>query len=154
MPEVRTFAEGELWYVQASGSGKTFATASAPVSGLLGYVQAGMSYGSAAKYQAIMERGVPDHWKFVERTPIDLSFSFLWTGGIPSAASGTGASVPMWHLELKHKRAENPASAYYEQFHGVPIESLNFKENADGDTIEFKSRALAMNGPTGSGYLS
>lgn len=152
--EVRTFAEGELWWVQASGSGRTWATASAPASGFLAYVQAGMGYTSAQKFAVIKERGIPDHYKFTERDPIELSFQCLSTGGMPSAASGSGASVPMLHLELRHERAENPASGYYEQFHGVPIQSLAFKENPDGNTIDFKSMALAMNGPTGSGYLT
>jgi hypothetical protein len=154
MSEVRNFSEGELWWVQASGSGRVWATASAPASGLLGYVQAGFSYTSAAKYTPIMERGIPDHWKFTERSPIDLSFTMLSTGGVPAAASGSGASVPMIHLELKHKRPEHPGSAFYEQFHGVPIESLVFKEAAEGNTIDCKFRALGMNGPTGSGFLS
>ncbi len=39
MPEVRIMSEGTLRYVQGSGSGRTWGTASAPASGLYGYVQ-------------------------------------------------------------------------------------------------------------------
>lgn len=154
MAEVLTFPEGELWWVQASGSGRTWATAATPTSGLFAYVQDGSTFTSAMQITTIMERGVPDHYKFLQRDTIGLTFNIQWTGGRPSAASGGGASMPMLHLELKSKRSEHPGSAFYHQFHGVPIQSLQFTENGAGNTLALNTMALSMNGPTGSGYLS
>lgn len=154
MSEVRVHAEGTLWYVQASGTGRTWTTGATPVSGLLGYVD-GFQYTSAQTIQTITERGIPDHHKVTMKAPIDVSFNFMWTGGTPSAASGSGATVPMWHLEFRASAAEigNGSTGFYHQFMGVASESIAFTENPDGDKIAAKMRALAMVGPTGSGYI-
>lgn len=153
MAEQRTLQEGVAWWVAASGSGRTWATASAPQSGLFGLVT-NMTYTSAADFKAVTERGVPDHWKIGEKKPIDITIEFGYTGYIPTALSGSGASVPMWHLEYKATQPEVGNTGRYFQFHGVPLGSIDFKEATDGDTISLKLQALAMNGPTGSGYLS
>lgn len=156
MAEQRVFAEGSLWWVQASGSGRTWATASAPTSGLIGLVT-DFSFSSGATIATIMERGIPNHHKLTERSRIEPSFSFGWTGtnAMPSATTGSGASVPMFHLEFKAIRPEDFAgSGYYYQFHGAALQSFDFKEAKEGDSITFKAACLAMNGPTGSGYLS
>lgn len=153
--EVRTLLEGELRWVQASGSGRTWATAASPASGIVGLC-AGVTITSGQTVTVIMNRGVPDHNKVTEKAAIDLSFDMMWTGNyaIPTA-SGGGASVPMFHYELRASAAEIGAtSAFYYQFHGCPIASLDIKEAKEGDTISFKTKALAMNGPTASGYLS
>lgn len=141
--------------MQASGSGKTWATASAAATGLLGYVQQ-FSFTSAVQIATIMERGIPDHHKVTQKTPIDLTVQYMWTGGFFDAGSGSGASVPMLHLEFRAARPEvgDGTSAFYYQFHGVTRISNQVSEQAEGDTINITYRALAMTGPTGSGYIA
>lgn len=154
MAEVRTLREGELRYVRASGSGAAWATASAPVSGLLGYVQ-DFSFTSAQTITTIMNRGSVDHHKMTQLSPIDVTFRFLWTGGNFSAVSGAGATVPMVHLEHRASAAEIGAtSAFWHQFHGAALVSTQLQEAAEGDTINMTFRCLAMIGATASGYLS
>lgn len=152
MAEARTFLEGELRFVQASGSGKTWATASAPVSGIFAFVRS-MNYTSGAIVNAVMERGTPDHWKLNSRQPIQITVNAVYTGGVPSAASGSGASVPMFHLEYRASAAETPTTGRYMQFHGVPLISYQWTEG-DEDTLALTFQALACNGPTASGFLS
>lgn len=154
--EARVMAEGSLWWVQASGSGRAWATAATPKSGLMGLVT-DFSYSSAATITTIMERGTPNHHKVTERSRIEPSVSFLWTGtnALPSAETGSGASVPMFHLEFKAIRPEDFAgSGYYYQFHGAALQSFDFKEAKEGDNLALKFACLAMTGPTASGYLS
>lgn len=153
--EARTLLEGELRWVQASGSGRTWATASAPASGIVGLC-AGVTIASGRTITTIMNRGIPDHHKETERAAIDVSFDMLWTGtyALPTA-SGAGASVPMWHFELRASAPEiGASSAFYYQFYGCPVLSVDIKEAKEGDTISLKTKALAMNGPTASGYIS
>lgn len=152
MAEIRSMREGELRFVQATGSGRTWATAATPVSGIFAYVRS-MSWTSGATVNVISERGIPDHNKLVSRQPIQITVNAGWTGGIPSAASGAGASVPMFHLEYRASAAETPTTGQYVQFHGVPLVSTQWTEG-DEDTMAFTFQALAMNGPTASGYLS
>lgn len=154
MAEVRTFAEGTLRAVQASGSGRTWATASAPTSALFGYVQEGFTFTSGRTVQTIMERGVPDHHKITQREVINGSFTMQWTGAVPLPGTASGASVPMWHLEHKALTPEaGSGSAVYTQIHGAVIQSIGFTEGSP-DTLNISFVALATNGPTGSGYLS
>lgn len=151
MAEVRIQAEGTLWFVQASGSGRTWATASAPASGLLGYVQS-FSFTSGQTVTTIMERGIPDHHKVTEKAAIDVSFDFLSTGARFGYLTASGSTVPMAHLELRHSAAELN-SGYYYQFHGAALQSDKFDEQKEGNKISISFRALAMNGPTASGYI-
>lgn len=154
MPEVRVAAEGSLRYVQASGSGRTWATASAAATGYLGYVQS-FTFTSGTNLVTIMDRGNPDHHKQTMKNPIDITVQYQWTGGFFDAGSGSGASVPMLHLEFRAARPEvgDGSSAFYYQFHGVARINNQVTEQQDGDTINITYRALAMNGPTGSGYI-
>ena len=153
MAEVRNMKEGELWWVAASGTGSTWATASAPSSGLFGYVRS-MSYDSARTVTPVNERGVPTHFKEVSRDVIKVSVSFAWTGYHPTAVSGSGASMPMIHMEHKSKAPEDGNTGRYHQFHGVAIGNLSMKEGDNENTMDYTMQALAMNGVTGSGYLS
>lgn len=140
--------------MQASGSGRAWATAATPVSGLFGYVT-NFKYTSAWTDTVIMERGIPDHHKITQKAPIDVSFNFLYTGGIPSAVTGSGASVPMWHLEYRASAPEvgNGTTGFYHQFMGVVLNGAAFSENPEGNGIDGTFKALAMVGPTGSGYI-
>lgn len=156
MAEARVQAEGSLWWVQASGSGRSWSTAATPASGLVGLVT-DFSFTSGATITTIMERGIPNHHKLTERARIEPTFSLLWTGtnAIPTAVTGTGASVPMFHYEFKAIRPEDFAgSGYYYQFQGAALQSFDFKEAKEGDSLTMKLACLAINGPTASGYLS
>lgn len=152
MAEIRTNAEGVLWWVQASGSGASWATASAPASGLFGYVDS-FTYTSASRVVTQSDRGVPNHHKVVGKDPISVSVTFRWTGSYPTGLTGTGASVPMVHLEHKAVAPENGNTGRYHQFMGVPLSNFQFTEG-ESDTIQISTNALAMVGPTASGYLS
>lgn len=154
MSEVRVQREGELWAVQPSGSGNTFVTASAAIPFLVGYIRS-FSWESAANLVSVDNRGTPQHTKVLEANPIDVSFEFLSTaGGLMSAISGTGASVPMYHFEHVQRRPERGlASGVFHQFLGTVIMDSTYDERKEGNAISIKARALAMTGPTASGYL-
>lgn len=158
--EVRIMAEGTFRVVQASGSGRTWATAATPVSALLGFVQNGMSITSAQTVTQIMDRGVPDHNKITEKAGIKVSISQLithHTGLFPMIhVTSSGTTVPMMHGEWRVSAAEigNGATGTYYQFHGIATESLKITEDSKGNKIDYSFVCLAMTGPTGSGFLS
>lgn len=152
--EARTQREGTLWWVQSSGSGRAWATATGPASGLVGLVT-DFGFTSARQLAVISERGTPNHWKEQAVDPIQANFTMRWTGSaaVPTA-TGSGASIPMFHYEYRANRPEDGNSGYYFQLHGVPTQSVQFTEAAEGSNIAMTLQALAMNGPTASGYLS
>jgi len=156
MTEVRTLREGTLRWVQASGSGTSWATASAPTSGLLGFVT-NFTRTSAQTMEPINDRGTLSHWKKADDQPVAVSWDLLYgvTADYPVWASGSGASVPMIHLEFKATAPEGAAGAgtLWEQFHGVVADQIILTETTPADTYSYTCRALAMNGPTGSGFL-
>lgn len=154
MSEVRVQAEGVLRFVQASGSGRVWATGATPASGRVGFVRS-FQFTSAETINTVMERGIPDHHKLTSKQPIEVTFSLAWTGsGIP-VASGQGASVPMNHYEFMASRPEDglAPTGFYHQFMGGVITNVQFTEG-DEDLINLTVRALAMVGPTASGYLT
>lgn len=153
MAEVRTQAEGLLRWVQASGSGLTWATASAPASGIVGFVQS-FSHTNPTEFTVIRDRGRISHHKFSQEGDKEVSLEFLWTGNyaVPTATA-SGASVPMFHLEFRASAAETPGTGFYYQYHGCVYTTNDFTENAEGDSIKLTLRPLAVNGPTGSGFL-
>lgn len=153
--EVRVMSEGSLRFVRGSGSGNTFATASAPVSGLFAYVRS-FSYTSAQNVQTVSDRGVPSHHKITQYTPVDVTFQCGWTGGYPSAITGGGATVPLFHLEHRASAAEIGAgtTGVYNLFIGAALISQRLNESENEDTIDLTYRCLACVLNTGSGYLS
>jgi hypothetical protein len=155
MSEVRNSYEGELRWVVASGTGVAWATASAPASGLIGYVT-DVNFTSAQTIETVMDRGIPDHHKIVDKQPITTTFNLNWgvTADYPTFVSGSGASMPMIHLELKSKQPERGAdSGLYIQIHGCALEQFQFNETSPVNTQNYSVRGLAMVGPTASGYL-
>lgn len=152
MAEVRVQAEGALRWVQASGSGRTWTTASAPASGLIGFCTE-FSFTSAQRVVTVENRGVPDHHKVVGKDPVELNVTFLWAGSDPWPGSGSGASVPMHHLEFKASRPEDGGSGYYYQFYGAVPTNIEFSEAEEGDTIARSYMCLGMSGANASGYL-
>lgn len=159
--EIRVLAEGTLRGVQASGSGRTWATAASPASALYAFVQDGFTFNSAQTVIQVMERGTPDHNKVVEKQGIDVTLSQLvsyQTGQQTpfSILTASGTTVPMQHLEYKSLAGEigNGTTAMYYQFMGVVPESFKFTEAVKGNKMDLKFKCLAMTGPTGSGFLS
>lgn len=155
MAEVRVQLEGSFRVVQGSGSGATWATASAPPSGLLAYVQS-FNFTSAQTVTTITERGIPSHHKITQKAPINLTVNALWTGGMPTALTASGATVPLYHGEFRASAAEigNGNTGFYYQFFGLALQSVQLTEQSNGDTLALQYMALGMVGPTGSGYLS
>lgn len=156
MAEIRTFSEGSLRWVQQSGSGLSWATGTTPPSGLLAFVREGATYNSAQTVITVMERGRPSHQKIVEYAPIDISFDLLLlnSASLPNALTASGTTTPMIMLEHRASAAELGASGIYHQFYGVAYKGLKFSEAKDGDKDSLTFVALAMTGPTASGFLS
>lgn len=158
--EVRTMQEGTLRWVQASGVGLTWATGSAPKSGLLGYVQAGFNFGYGNEFLAIYDRGAVKHNKLIRVTNPNGSFTVLegitgdWPEGL-GIATASGASVPMIHLEWRMAYTElHPSTGYYYQLMGVPWPGgITLTEQPEGNTRAYNFHALTATGPTASGYL-
>lgn len=146
-----------MYTVQASGQGKTWVTSSGAATALLGFVQS-FTYTSGQNVITVKDNaGVPDHHKVVGKNEISLSFNMLLaaTANIPAPASGSGASVPMLHLEYKMNVPEDAAmTGHYYNFMGVPIESMQFSTDDNGNTLQFTCRALAMSGVNPSGKIA
>lgn len=154
--EVRTFAEGALRWVQASGTGG-WQTASAAQSALMGFVQAGLRINSARNVQTIMERGIPHHHKVIESTPVEVQFTYLQavTANMANPTTASGASTPQAHFELRSTDAEalsGPSAQWWQFMNGVLV-SRGPTEAANGNQIQEIWRFLAMTGPTGSAYM-
>ena len=153
MPEVRNRYEGALRWVQASGSGSGWVTASGAPTALMGFVR-NFTWTSANNIATISDRGIPNHHKLVSKEAINGSFDVAWaaTAQFPNPSAGAGASVPMVHLELKMTAPEAGAAFFY-QFHGAALTQRQFTEGDQENALSFQFVALAMNGPTASGYI-
>ena len=155
MAEVRTNFEGSLRYVQGSGSGTSWATASAPVTGLIGYVT-NLTWTSAQDFLVVSDNGVPTHQKAGARQPITLSFDVQYgiTAQYPAPATASGATVPHILLELRMSAQEQSAgSALYYQFYGATKLSNAFT-HANPNTMTWTYQCLGMSGANGSGYIA
>ena len=155
--EVRNLPEGSMRWVQSSGTGG-WLTASAPNSGLFGYVRAGMSFQQPRKYGAVYNRGTAGHFKFVQKETVKVTFSLGY--GVtadypPTGVTASGVSVPQIHLEFKATAPESPSltGLYWEFLNCVPSNRV-FKEGDAEDTYDFTFEALDFVGPTASGFLS
>jgi hypothetical protein len=159
--EVRVLSEGTLRWVQAGPAATTgvtgWVTSSAPASGLLGYVQGGMTFSREEVYIGIQDRGVPRHFK---RTKTDMgkgSFKLLY--GItadypPTGATASGFSTPQVHLEWRANYTENgAASGIYWQLYNCVLGTPKFTENENGDEADWSFQFIGWTGPTASGYL-
>lgn len=154
--EIRVLSEGTLRWVQSSGTGG-WNTASAPASGLLGYVQAGFTFSQAETFVPAFDRGRPKHFKHVRKEVGNGEFRLLY--GItadypPTAITASGVSVPQIHLEWRANYTENgTASGLYWQFQNCVLSTPKVTENDNGDEGAWTFQYLAQNGPTASGYL-
>lgn len=156
--EVRVFAEGALYWVQASGTGGAWATASAATTALVGFVEAGMNQTSAQRIVTITDRGIPKHHKIIGKEPIELTLEFKQavTANDPAitVATSSGASTPMIHMELKSDSVElGGGSATYRQFRYGVLSDNQWTEQEEGNMARQTWVFLEMNGPTGSGYV-
>ena len=154
--EIRTYAEGSLRHVQASGTGG-WNTASGASTALVGFVQAGTNFASARSVITVMERGSAHHHKITTVDPGEVQFTYLQavTGNLANPATGSGVSTPQIHLELRSTDAELPSvTAQYFQFHNAVLISRGWTEGAEGNQFQETWRYLAMIGPTGSGYIA
>ncbi len=160
MAETRVWAEGTLRWVAASGvTGGLFPTAASPVSGLLGFVQAGMTVqGIQRDYASIEDRGSPSHHKLIRTRPPEWAFTVLEgnTGDYPTkySATGAGGSVVQYHFELKQLAPEGTETAIYHRLLHAVLLSESQTENAEGNPHQFSVRGLEYKGATGTGYLS
>lgn len=156
--EVRVFAEGSLRWVQASGTGITWGTASAAPTALVGYVQAGLAAKQSQTIETIMERGQPNHHKWISKQPPEVTFTFLnavsanWP---PTAVTANGASLPMVSFELREDVRElgGPTAEFWQLINAAFV-SQDFTEAENGGTLAQTWRGMYLLGPTGSGYLS
>ena len=152
--EVRNLAEGTLRWVQASGTGG-WATASAPASGLFGYIQGGMNFQQPRQYETVYNRGTAGHFKLVRVENGKLSFDLLW--GVtadypPTAVTASGVSTNQIHLEWRNTAPEAGGALYW-QFYNCVQATPKVTENERGDQVSFEFLYLAHNGTTASGYL-
>jgi hypothetical protein len=147
--------EGSLRWVQASGSGSAWATASAPTSGLIGYVT-NLTFTSAQTMNVISDNGIPTHTKLGDRQPIPLSFDVQWgvTAQYPYPGTASGTNVALVHFELRYSAGEGQAgSGMYLMFMGAAKQSQAFTHAAPANTMTWTYTCLGMLGPTASGYL-
>ena len=156
MPEPRNLPEGELRWVQASGTGG-WLTASAPQSGLMGYVQAGASFQQPLTFAPFFNRGTAGGFKLAQKDVGTLTFKLLY--GItadypPTAITASGVSVPAVHFEFKQATTEDNRTGIYHQFRNCVNGGPKFTEQANANEYDFSFQYLTQNGPTGSGYLS
>ena len=153
--EVRIFAEGALRWAQASGTGG-WATASAPATALVGFVQAGVGFSSARRVITVMDRGTPHHHKNQGPDPIEVTFTYMQavTANMANPATASGVSTPQVHMELRQQDNEIAAASaqYFQMMNGILV-SRGWTEGEDGNQFSETWRFLSMTGPTASGYL-
>lgn len=180
MPETRVWAEGTLRWVEASGATGISATgwvtgaavltatgtaAWAALSGLLGFVQPGMTFNHPAReFATVEDRGLPTMHKWARRLPSEITVRILEavTGDWPTGNTAIGpsslglADVPSFMLEFKQAipAVESNLTGIYYQMHHAKILDRQRTEQAEGNILELRMRALAVQGPTASGFLS
>lgn len=134
-----------------------WATGSAPASGLYGFVAAGVAVASARNIVTVKERGTPNHHKNMGEEPIEVTVTYLQavTANMAEPATGSGVSVPIINLELKHLDDElGDETAQWTQYHNGVLLSRGWTEGEEGNTFDETWRFLSMNGPTATGFLS
>lgn len=160
MSEVRVMQEGTLRWVIASGqTGNAWSTPATPRSGLFGFCQAGFTFNDPREYATVEDRGTPNHHKLVRRAPVEASFRVLegvtadWPLNLQTA---TGSTVPLFHLEWKQAipATESNLTAIYYRLHGCVLLDSPVTEQPEGNTREFRVRALLASGPSNTGMIS
>lgn len=156
--EIRTFAEGSLRWAQASGTGSTWVTAAAAPTGLVGYVEVGLSFTQTQNKALIKERGFPNHWKSIGEEAATVKFKILQGNTAqypPTSVTAGGASLPMVHFELKYNVPElgGPTAQFYQFVNGV-IMPNTVTEGEQGNSLDQTWSFIKVIGPASTGYLS
>lgn len=156
--EIRTFAEGSLRWVIPSGTGTTWVTAAAATTGLVGYVQVGLSFTQTQNKAAIKERGYPNHFKNIGEEPASFKFKVLQGNTAqypPTSVTAAGASLPMINFELKYNMPElgAPTAQFYQFVNGV-IMPNTVTEGEQGNSMDQTWSFIKVLGPVSTGYLS
>lgn len=137
MPEIRNMREGTLRWVQASGTG-AWNTASAPRSGLIGFVQAGFDFVQQKDFIQVMDRGVPKHHKLVAVQGGKATFNVLFgvTADYPDIITSSGVSTPQIHLEFRQQMDEisTTSGLYFQLLNCVEV-GRKFTEDPQGKFI-------------------
>jgi len=157
--ETKVQDEGSWSIVQASASGgqasgNAWSTASAPPSAVNWAYVDGFTFSSARQIATQHNRGVPTHHKVTRKDPIQLTVNLRWTGAFMGIVTASGATMPLVHGEFRANDADDNSTGAYYQFHSMALQSMQFAENQEGDTLALTYVCLGMNGPTASGYLS
>jgi hypothetical protein len=134
--EIRNFAEGELRWVESSGTGG-WITANNAMTGQLGYVLAGLGYSIQNTYQTIYERGTAMHHKWLSINAPELTFTVL---------HGLTAQYPpyetsAYHFEMRMIQQEN-GSSIYKKFCNCVLTNRRFSEEDNGNKLQFTYRSL------------
>lgn len=179
MPEVRVWREGTLRWVEASAgpgisatgwvTGAAVATATSTaawgaLSGLIGFVQPGFTFNYPREFSTPEDRGTPVMHKWARVPVVEATFRVLdgITGDWPTGNTAIGPSAlgltnpPQFHFEFREQipAVESNLTGIYYQLMGARILDRVHTEQAEGNMVEFRVRAMAVQGPTGSGYLS
>lgn len=163
--EVRVAAEGELRYSQASGFSGAWTTASAPVTGLIGFCEELRMAHPLATFLPIRDRGALSHFKRTDdggpyswefRASLVNTASVWWLNVASINATASGASIRKVHLEYKAAVPEHGTGAgtgiYFHLHHGH-IEDASFDE---GDPTVMRLRFVGWSADvaTATSYLA
>lgn len=156
MAEIRNLPEGTLSWVQSSGTGG-WGTGATPASGVMGFVQAGMSFQQPQTFTPYYNRGTAGGFKFVQKQAGTLTFKLAY--GItadypPTATTAVGVSTPQIHFEFKAASPENNVTGLYWRFHNCVNGGPKITEGAAQDEADFSFQFLTYSGVNASGMLS
>lgn len=143
MAEVFNQREGILSWVSASANTSGWSTAASSPSGIaIAYVR-DFGITSGRTVNTVMNRGVPDHHKRVDATPLNLNLTYGYTGD----------SIPDYHVHLElFMSGQNGASAFH-QVHNAIRTQHDFGEVPEENTYTDTFVAVSMTESTASGYL-
>lgn len=128
------------WVAAPNISASAWATASAPASGVVGFVRS-FSHDSGRTMHPVMDRGNPHHQIEGNRNAINVTFQMAYIG--------TGFPTGMVHLELRMSGNDNEQ---VHQYLGAAYTQENFSEAETENTMDMTWQALAML-RTGSAFL-
>lgn len=156
--EVRTYLEGSLRWAVASGTGATWVTAAAAPTGLVGYVEVGLSISQTQNKALVKDRGMPSHWKNIGEEASTVKFKVLQGNTAqypPTSVTAAGASLPLVHFELRYNMPElgGPTAQFYQFCYGV-IGPNVITEGEQGNSMDQTWSFIKTLGPVLTGYLS
>ena len=151
MSIVFNLADGHFGLVAASGISGGWVTAASPpysASPLL-YFE-GLSVTSARQVTTVMDRGVPAHHKVTQRNPLQLSFSYLHTGG-------PGIPLMLLHSQFAADAEDLSYSTIAQRdftyFTHCIVANQDLAEQPENNMVNVTMHALTMF-HTGTAYLA